>query len=94
MVSVKGVNVYPTAVESALRAFDEVVEYRVEIREEKGINALRVLVELSPSELTDSAACRIEDALRAAFGLRIPVEVAASGELPRFELKARRWVRV
>ena len=36
----------------------------------------------------------LEQDLRTAFHLRIPVILAAAGELPRFELKARRWVEV
>jgi hypothetical protein len=32
-------------------------------------------------------------ALRTAFNLRVPVALVPSGTLPRFELKAKRWVR-
>ena len=31
--------------------------------------------------------------LQTAFNLRIPVTIAAPGALPRFEMKAKRWVR-
>jgi hypothetical protein len=40
-----------------------------------------------------SLARRLEAALERAFSLRIPVRQVPHGSLPRFELKARRWVR-
>jgi len=36
---------------------------------------------------------RIEARLRDALSLRIPVSLVETGALPRFEMKARRWVR-
>jgi phenylacetate-CoA ligase len=38
-------------------------------------------------------ASAIEKALRDALSLRVPVTIAPPGELPRFEMKAKRWVR-
>ena len=35
----------------------------------------------------------ITDALRQQLNLRIPVELAEPNSLPRFELKAQRWIR-
>jgi len=35
----------------------------------------------------------LETALQTAFNLRIPVTVVPQGSLPRFEMKAQRWVR-
>ena len=32
--------------------------------------------------------------MRTAFSLRIPVERVAADSLPRFELKAKRWIEV
>jgi hypothetical protein len=31
--------------------------------------------------------------VRSAFSLRVPVTICPPGALPRFEMKARRWVR-
>ena len=94
MVVVRGVNVYPSAVEDVLRAFG-VAEYRVEIRTERALPELSIQVEPTP-EHKDGAglAHHIEAALNNALALRIPVSCVHSGELPRFEMKARRWVRV
>jgi hypothetical protein len=32
--------------------------------------------------------------MRTAFNLRVSVSIVPSGNLPRFEMKAKRWVRV
>ena len=37
---------------------------------------------------------RIEERFQDSFALRIPVNLAPRGSLPRFEFKARRWKKV
>jgi phenylacetate-CoA ligase len=37
---------------------------------------------------------RLEESLRAAFALRMPVVVMPQNSLPRFEMKAKRWVKM
>jgi phenylacetate-coenzyme A ligase PaaK-like adenylate-forming protein len=39
-------------------------------------------------------AAKLESELKSAFALRIPVSIAVPGVLPRFEMKAKRWVRL
>jgi len=92
MVVVRGVNLYPSAVEDVLRSCDGVAEYRVEIRTERALPELMVRVEASGDG--EGLAQRLESALRNAFGLRVPVVVVQKGTLPRFEMKAQRWVRI
>jgi len=95
MLVVRGVNVHPAAVEAIVRGFTDVAEYRATV------DLRRTLPELS-LEVEPTAACAdpqalahaVESALRAAMNLRIPVAAVPRGALPRFELKARRWVRV
>jgi phenylacetate-CoA ligase len=95
MVVVRGVNIHPSAVEGIVRAFTEVAEYRVELVTERAMLELRLHVEPIPGCLDSERLRRkIEAALRDAFHLRVPVALAAPGSLPRFELKARRWVRL
>lgn len=94
MVVVRGVNVYPSAVEDVLRTFG-VAEYRVEIRTERALPELTIQIEPTPAYKDGAGlAQQIEAALNNALSLRIPVSCVHSGELPRFEMKARRWVRV
>jgi phenylacetate-CoA ligase len=90
---VRGVNVYPSAVENILRGFDSVGEYRVEIQNHRTLPELNIQVEAAPAHTHDSTlAHRLEAALTNAFALRIPVSLVPPGSLPRFEMKARRWV--
>jgi phenylacetate-CoA ligase len=90
MVVVRGVNLYPTAIEDILRAVDGIAEYRVEIRTERSLSEMSIQVEASGDER--GLVHRLEGALRDTLGLRIPVTMV--GSLPRFEMKAQRWVRV
>jgi phenylacetate-CoA ligase len=94
MLVVRGVNVYPAAVDEVIRRFADVAEYRVEVDDDRSLAELRVLVEPSPEcrevvRLTE----RVQAELQNVFGLRIVVLSVGCGELPRFEMKARRWVR-
>ncbi len=90
MVVVRGVNVYPGAVEEIVRSCRGVAEYRVFVGERLSLTEVRIEVE--PDAGTDAARLphKLEAALRDALSLRIPVSLAASA-LPRFEMKARRW---
>ena len=94
MVCVRGVNVYPPAVEEILRNHAGVAEYQVRVNTSESLVQLRLEVEPKP-EVSDhpSLARAIESALQTAFSLRIPVTLVAPGTLPRFEMKAKRWVR-
>jgi len=94
MLVVRGVNVYPSAVDNILRGFEAVTEYRVEIQNHRTLPELSIQVEADPANTQDSILThRLEAALTNAFALRIPVSLVPSGSLPRFEMKARRWVR-
>ena len=94
MVVVRGVNVYPSAVDDVLRCCDGVAEYRVHVHDYRSLCELSIRVEPRPAQADDPTLVhRLEAALTNAFALRIPVSVVPCGELPRFEMKARRWVR-
>lgn len=95
MVVVRGVNLYPGAVEAVLRGCREVAEYRVEVDRRGSLCQLSIQAEAS-SEPVDGPRLgrRLESELRSAFGLRIPVSIVPRGSLPRSEFKADRWVRI
>ncbi|HVR36772.1 MAG TPA: AMP-binding protein [Methylomirabilota bacterium] len=94
MVVVRGVNIFPSAVEDVIRAQKGIAEYEVRIERRGALSELAVRVEPSPEATGDRALVeRLERALQAAFSLRVPVTVAEAGSLPRFEMKARRWIR-
>ena len=94
MVFIRGVNVYPSAIEKVIRAFPEIVEYQVEVDTQLALPELVVEIELEPQcqnsvEITSN----LEKAFDVSLSLRIPVKIASSGSLPRFEMKAKRWVK-
>jgi phenylacetate-CoA ligase len=94
MVVVRGVNVYPRAVEQLVRSRAEVAEYLVEITSERGLTELKLQIE-PRSDCADPArlARALQNEFEAALALRVAITVVPSGSLPRFEMKARRWVR-
>jgi phenylacetate-CoA ligase len=88
MVVVRGVNIYPSAIEEILRS-EGISEYRVEVRTDRALTQLHIQIEAE-----SSASTRLEAALTNAFSLRIPVASVPIGTLPRFEAKAKRWIRL
>jgi len=91
MIVVRGVNVYPAALEAVVRKFPEVVEFQVRHRTVDAMTELEVIVE--PTESADADLThRIQVALSNAFALRIPVSTTAVGSLPRHEFKSHRWI--
>jgi phenylacetate-CoA ligase len=88
MVVVRGVNVYPSAIEAVVRAVDGVGEYQVEVDEQGTLPEIRLVIE----NLGDGRAEEtLEARLRSVFSMRIPVRAVESGTLPVSEMKAQRW---
>jgi phenylacetate-CoA ligase len=101
MVNVRGVNVYPAAIEAVVRGFPEVVEFRSTVSQSGSMRSLTVEIEPDPSVGTEppraegnrsTLAEAVGKRLREALGLTIPVRAVEPGGLPRFEMKARRFV--
>ena len=93
MVNVRGVNVYPASVEAVVRHFDDVVEFRSIVSRAGAMRSLRVEIEVAAT--TSDPATRASDVaaeLRGALGLTVPVTVVDAGTLPRFEMKASRFI--
>ena len=91
MVVVRGVNVYPSAVEEILRSAGGVAEYRVHISRNDAL--VEMSVEVEPNNGDDnSLATRLAKVFQETLALRVPVNIVEPGALPRFELKARRWI--
>ena len=93
MINIRGVNVYPTSIESVVRHFPEVVEFRTTVSRSGVMPSLAVEIELAPHAGDSSALqAKVSQRLREALGLSVRVQVAGTGTLPRFEMKARRFV--
>ena len=94
MISVRGVNIFPSAIDNIVRKLVQVNEYRGEVREEKGMTELTLQIEIDSTCVDSAGVCRqLEREISTAFSIRIPVVKVAPGTLPRFEMKARRWIR-
>ena len=92
MVCVRGVNVYPTAIEAVVRQFHDVLEFRSTVTSRNALLSLTIEIELRPGSEPDTAVAGVAQGLREATGLTVPVRVVSPGSLPRFELKARRFI--
>ena len=94
MLVVRGVNVYPSAIEEVLRRFPTITEYRVEITSVRAMSELKIAIEAGPDDREAAATAKSVSAdLDRSLGLRISVAALPPGTLPRFEMKATRWVR-
>ena len=72
----------------------EVAEYRVELQTRRAMTEIHIRVEPIATGLDGPALARqIQAKVRSLFNLRMRVTVCPPGTLPRFEMKAQRWVR-
>jgi phenylacetate-coenzyme A ligase PaaK-like adenylate-forming protein len=96
MKIIRGTNVYPRAIEAIVREFSEVDEFQTVITREGMRDEITLRVELKPeweAERWDGLAETLHNRLALAHeGLNFRIERAGEGELPRFELKAKRTV--
>jgi phenylacetate-CoA ligase len=94
MVVVRGVNVYPSAVDEIVRGHEDVLEYQVELSVDRAMPEISVQIEPSP-RCRDVAGLvkNLERSFETALALRVPITTVPSGTLPRFEMKSRRWIR-
>lgn len=86
---VRGVNIYPSAVEELVRRIPAITEFAIDVRRSGSLDEVGLRVEVGNPQAR-RVADELEASLRSALGLRIAVQVVESGTLERFELKARR----
>jgi phenylacetate-CoA ligase len=96
MKLVRGTNVYPRAIEAIVREFSSVDEFQTVISREGIRDEITLRVELKPGSVSgewETVADELHRRLALSHeGLNFRVERAGEGELPRFELKAKRTV--
>jgi phenylacetate-CoA ligase len=93
MFIVRGNNVFPTAVEAVVRRFPEVAEFRLTIIEDGTLTEVRLEVEPAGSAAPAALCEGIARALQESLSFRADVQAVPAGSLPRFEMKARRFIR-
>ena len=96
MKIIRGTNVYPRAIEAIVREYAEVDEFQTVITREGVRDEITLRVELK-SDAGDAGWDGLSETLhkrlsQAHEGLNFRIERAGEGELPRFELKAKRTV--
>ncbi|MFM7289608.1 MAG: phenylacetate--CoA ligase family protein [Planctomycetia bacterium] len=87
MLVVRGVNIFPGAIDGIVRSFPEIVEYRLTATTRECLDVLQLAVE---DRLNDPD--RVARELQLRLGLRVEVVAVPAGSLPRFEGKGRRFV--
>ena len=91
MLTIRGMNVFPSAVESIVRESAGVAEFRLRVTQRQSMDHL--IVEVEPAAAADAESLCVEVARRLHDRLHFRAEVRPVAELPRFELKAKRLVR-
>ena len=91
MFIVRGVNVYPSSIDAMIREVGGVAEYRATVRERRQMVEVELEVEPEPGREPGLLRLRLQDLFQRRLSLRIPVRIAATGSLPRYELKANRF---
>jgi len=92
MLVVRGVNVFPSAIEGIVRRFPAVAEFLIEVYRRGELDEVRLLVEATAD--APAVAGSVQEAVRVDLGIRVEVVPVAPQTLPRYELKARRLVRL
>jgi phenylacetate-CoA ligase len=87
---VRGVNIYPNAIENIVRRFPEVGEFAVDVNRQAELDEMEIRLEVHGGE-PEAVAGSVANEIREGFGLRIHVAPVPIGSLPRFDLKAKRF---
>lgn len=87
MLVIRGINVFPHAIDEIVRGFPEVIEHRLTASTRESLDELALEIE---DRLDDPD--RVARELKIRLGLRVAVRTVPVGSLPRFEGKGRRFV--
>jgi len=91
MLVVRGVNVFPSALEGIVRRFPSVDEFVIEVYRRGQLDEVRLLLEVQGQ--AGAVAAAVQEAVRIDLGIRVEAVPVPGQSLPRYELKARRLVR-
>ena len=91
MLIVRGVNVFPAALEGIVRRFAAVDEFAIEVYRRAEMDEVRLLLEVQDGAVHVPIA--VQEAVRVDLGIRVEVTTVPVRSLPRYELKAKRLIR-
>ena len=99
MLIIKGVNVFPTQIESVLMGIDHIgPHYQLIVRRENFKDTLEIKVELTNAELLESYGkleelqTQIREKMHSVLGLQAKITLAMPKSLERFQGEAKRIV--
>jgi len=87
---IRGVNVFPSALENIIRQSPEIGEFAVDVHRRGELDDLDIRIEVSQSD-PQRASADLSKRIRSGIGIRANVKAVPYGSLPRFDLKARRF---
>ncbi|MDA1201145.1 MAG: phenylacetate--CoA ligase family protein [Planctomycetota bacterium] len=87
MLVIRGVNIFPGAIDDIVRSFPEVIEHRLTVSTRGSLDVMTLEIE----DRLDTPA-RVAEELTLRLGLKVEVTTVAIGSLPRFEGKGRRLI--
>jgi phenylacetate-CoA ligase len=91
MITIRGVNVFPSAIENLIRLHPAVDEFQVRTDKRGELDELAIEIELVEGAEAEAISAAVAQSISVALGLRPQVTVVSRGTLPRFELKAKRF---
>jgi phenylacetate-CoA ligase len=89
MVVVRGVNLYPSGVESVIRSVAGIREYQVDIDKRSALAQVAIRLEIEGD--SKEVLSELNEKIRAAFHMRFELNLVPNGSLPQFEMNAKRW---
>jgi phenylacetate-CoA ligase len=99
MMIIRGVNVFPSQVETALLAVEGTMpHYQIIVTREEGLDQLEVQVEVTPEVFSDTVGAmealqaRLSHAIENTLGLRVKVSLVSPRTIQRSEGKAKRVI--
>ena len=101
MITIRGNNVFPTAIEAILREFPEIIEYRLNVATGRSMQVLKIEVETTfglphtnaGEDRLSALLDRVEAAIHDRLHFHSELIIVEPGALPRHELKGRRIQR-
>ena len=90
-IGVRGVNVFPSAIEDVVRRFPEVGEFAVDVFRRDRLDEIEIRIEVAGAD-PDPLAKAVTEEFRNALGLRVHVRPVGHGTLPHFAGRTQRFV--
>jgi phenylacetate-CoA ligase len=99
MLIIRGVNIFPSQVETALLAVEGALpHYQILLTREQGLDQMEVQVEVTPQMFTDKIGAlqglhdRLQEALDRVLGIRVRISLVEANTIERSQGKARRVI--